>query len=41
MPIDTRPKPPPPCALCGGPVLDHACKLRCLRCGFTRDCSDP
>lgn len=30
-----------PCDLCGTPVLDLHCKLRCLACGFVRDCSDP
>jgi DNA-directed RNA polymerase subunit RPC12/RpoP len=30
------------CDLCGHePMIDHACKLRCPRCGYTRDCSDP
>ena len=29
------------CLLCGGKVLEQSCKIRCLNCGFTRDCSDP
>lgn len=30
-----------PCDLCGGPTLERHCKIVCLRCGYTRDCSDP
>jgi 8-oxo-dGTP diphosphatase len=29
------------CWLCTGPVVKRHCKIVCLRCGFTRDCSDP
>src|SRR5690606_6549305 len=29
------------CWLCNGPVVKRHCKIVCLRCGFTRDCSDP
>jgi hypothetical protein len=29
------------CDLCGHKMLDVHCKLRCERCGFVRDCSDP
>jgi hypothetical protein len=29
------------CELCGGEILEKSCKVRCLNCGFTRDCSDP
>jgi 8-oxo-dGTP diphosphatase len=29
------------CWVCGGPVLKRHCKITCLACGFTRDCSDP
>ena len=29
------------CWLCGGPVDKRHCKIICLVCGFTRDCSDP
>lgn len=31
----------PACELCGGPVLQHHCKIVCLNCGYQRDCSDP
>jgi hypothetical protein len=29
------------CWVCGGPVIEHHCKIVCQVCGFTRDCSDP
>ncbi|MFP4631859.1 MAG: hypothetical protein ACOCT0_00965 [Halobacteriota archaeon] len=29
------------CPLCGGDVVRHHCEIRCLNCGFLRDCSDP
>jgi hypothetical protein len=29
------------CWVCDGPVAKRHCKIVCLRCGFTRDCSDP
>ena len=29
------------CWLCGGEVGKRHCKIICLQCGFTRDCSDP
>ena len=32
---------PPRCDLCGAPMEDVQCKLRCRKCGYTRDCSDP
>jgi uncharacterized Zn finger protein (UPF0148 family) len=31
----------PLCWVCGGPVIEHHCKIVCQVCGFTRDCSDP
>ncbi|MDA1188176.1 MAG: hypothetical protein O2854_00635 [Chloroflexi bacterium] len=31
----------PPCDICDTPMLDMHCKLKCLACGFFRDCSDP
>lgn len=29
------------CEICGAPVLERHCKIVCLNCGYTRDCSDP
>lgn len=29
------------CWVCGEPVTVRHCKLVCMNCGFTRDCSDP
>ena len=29
------------CDVCGVVMLDLHCKLRCVNCGFMRDCSDP
>jgi hypothetical protein len=29
------------CDICGAVMLEEHCKLRCLVCGYTRDCSDP
>jgi len=29
------------CWLCDGKVVERHCKIVCLKCGFTRDCSDP
>lgn len=29
------------CDFCGHQMLDLHCKLKCERCGFVRDCSDP
>jgi 8-oxo-dGTP diphosphatase len=29
------------CWVCDGPVTKRHCKITCLQCGFTRDCSDP
>jgi 8-oxo-dGTP diphosphatase len=29
------------CWMCGAPVEKRHCKIICLSCGFTRDCSDP
>jgi len=28
------------CPLCGEPLTDVHCKVRCFRCGFFLDCSD-
>ena len=33
--------PPGKCMLCGGETVDRSCKVRCLNCVYTRDCSDP
>jgi hypothetical protein len=30
-----------PCEICGAPVIERHCKIVCLNCGYTRDCSDP
>lgn len=36
------PKAPIRCEVCGGAMFyTAACKLRCPRCGYARDCSDP
>ena len=29
------------CDICGGQMVERQCKIICLNCGFTRDCSDP
>ena len=29
------------CEICGQVVRSVHCKLRCVNCGYTRDCSDP
>jgi hypothetical protein len=29
------------CDFCGHGMLGVHCKLKCERCGFVRDCSDP
>ena len=29
------------CDICGAEMLASHCKLRCVHCGYTRDCSDP
>ena len=29
------------CDICGARMVEHNCKIRCLNCGYTRDCSDP
>ena len=29
------------CDLCGHPAIELHCKIRCLNCGYMRDCSDP
>ena len=36
------PEAPVICEVCGG-VMEYtaSCKLRCPRCGYMRDCSDP
>jgi hypothetical protein len=36
-----RPEDDTYCWLCGGTVEKRHCKIICLSCGFTRDCSDP
>jgi hypothetical protein len=44
VPADQRHSPAaetPRCDLCGGVMVEHHCKLICLNCGYTRDCSDP
>ncbi|MDW8100942.1 MAG: hypothetical protein RML36_15825 [Anaerolineae bacterium] len=29
------------CWVCGGETISRHCRIVCIRCGFTRDCSDP
>jgi hypothetical protein len=29
------------CEVCGGRTTERHCKIQCLVCGYTRDCSDP
>ena len=29
------------CEICGARMVQRQCKIRCLNCGYTRDCSDP
>jgi hypothetical protein len=29
------------CVVCGGRAEQRKCKIICLNCGYTRDCSDP
>ncbi len=29
------------CEICGSRMIERQCKILCLNCGFTRDCSDP
>ena len=29
------------CDICGNRMVERQCKIRCLNCGYTRDCSDP
>lgn len=29
-----------PCTICGMPMMANKCKIKCLHCGFLRDCSD-
>lgn len=36
-----RPEDDTYCWMCGGEVDKRHCKIICLSCGFTRDCSDP
>lgn len=39
---DYDPASPVHCEVCGAEMYYTAsCKLRCPRCGYTRDCSDP
>ena len=39
---DYDPAQPVECEVCGGAMAYTAsCKLRCSRCGYMRDCSDP
>ncbi len=35
------PEPDDTCDLCGAQMIGLHCKLRCINCGFMRDCSDP
>jgi hypothetical protein len=36
-----RPEDDTYCWMCGAAVEKRHCKIICLSCGFTRDCSDP
>lgn len=39
---DYDPEAPVFCEVCGGKMFyTAACKLKCPRCGYMRDCSDP
>lgn len=39
---DYDPSAPVICEVCGGEMFyTAACKLKCPRCGYSRDCSDP
>ena len=39
---DYDPEAPVLCEVCGGEMFyTAACKLKCPRCGYMRDCSDP
>lgn len=39
---DYDPDEPVLCEVCGAEMFyTAACKLKCPRCGYTRDCSDP
>jgi len=29
------------CANCGCELVERGCKVRCARCGYFEDCSDP
>ena len=29
------------CYTCGAVMIERNCKIRCLSCVYTRDCSDP
>ena len=29
------------CDICGENMMERNCKIICLNCGYTRDCSDP
>jgi len=29
------------CDVCGSELIGVHCRLRCLNCGYIRDCSDP
>lgn len=29
-----------PCTICSMPMFSNKCKIKCLHCGFIRDCSD-
>ena len=48
--VDERPTPHTPsrttewvyvCDRCGDVMQERKCKILCVRCGFSRDCSDP
>ncbi len=43
QPTDATPQPDDDgvCWVCGGRTQTRHCKIVCLNCGFTRDCSDP
>lgn len=28
------------CLVCGAPMLEHACRVRCARCGYFEDCEN-
>jgi hypothetical protein len=38
-PVEPQP-PAPQCPVCGAALSGRHCKLVCLNCGYTEDCSD-